>query len=189
MTMKEIRRMSRGSAGFTMIEVLVAVAIMAVLTLIGGAELFRQIERRKLMDNAQQASMLLRLARLDAVKTSSSGVVQVQLDPVFNRHLVLLSFSDRDRDGVHDAGEKQLGYFQITKGISVSTVGFAGDQAIYGSDGSMQTIGAFRFKNARDEEVEVAVPASTGVKVVLRKKVGPDDYREQGEGGVSWTWK
>ena len=195
MATEEIRRVPRrGGAGFTLIEVLVVLALAAVLAAIGAAELYRQIPRRKLVSAARETSLLLRLARLEAVKTSTSGVVRIQLDPVLNRHLVVLSFTDNDRDGQWDAGEPQLGYFELARGISVTeVVGFTPaapyPQAVFRSDGSILAVGAFRFKNERDEAVETAVPLPSGVKVVLRKKDSGGAWREQGEGGVSWTWK
>ena len=188
---------SGGSSGFTLIETLVVLCLAGVLAAIGAAELYRQIPRRKLVSTAQQTSMLLRLARLEAIKQSSAAVVRPQLDPVFNRHLVILSFADTDQDGQWDAGEPQLGYLELPKSISVSEVVDLTppnppgpyNQAVFKSDGSIQKEGAFRFRNERGEELEVRVPLPSGVKVVLRKKDSGGDFREQGEGGVSWSWK
>jgi prepilin-type N-terminal cleavage/methylation domain-containing protein len=192
---RRILRDGRG-AGFTLIETLVVLCLAAILAAIGAAELYRQIPRRKLVSTAQQTSMLLRLARLEAVKTSSACVVRIQRDPVLNKHLVVLSFVDDDRDGQFDSAEPQLGYLELSPGISVSeVVGFteptpAGlyNQATFGSDGSIRAVGAFRFRNERGETIEAAVPLPSGVKVVLRKKDAGGAWREQGEGGVSWTW-
>lgn len=185
------------SSGFTLIETLIVVCLAGILAAIGAAEIYRQIPRRKLVSSVQQTSMLLRLARLEAIKTSSAGVVKVQLDPVFNRHLVVLSFADTDRDGQRDEGEPQLGYLELARGISVAeVVGLTPppppglyNQAVFGSDGSIQTVGAFRFRNERGEEMEAAVPLPSGVRVVLRKKDSGGAWREQGESGVSWSWK
>jgi prepilin-type N-terminal cleavage/methylation domain-containing protein len=185
-----------GRAGFTLIELLIVIALMGILAAIGGAEIYRQLPRRKLMATTQQTALLMRLARLEAVKTSSSGVVRIQLDPVFNQHLVVLAFSDRDRDGQWDGGEPQLGYFELPRSIIVfGVVGFSAqsppglhNQAVFGSDGSILAVGSFQFANERSERMEVAVPASTGIKVVVRKQDSGGVWREQGEGGTSWSW-
>jgi len=60
---------------------------------------------------------------------------------------------------------------------------------VFESNGSIRTTGSFRFRNERGEELEVKVPLPSGVKVVLRKKDSGGAWREQGEGGVSWSWK
>jgi len=184
----------RGRAGFTLIETLIVLCLAGVLAAIGAAEIYRQIPRRKLVSTVQQTSMLLRLARLEAIKNSSSAVVRIQRDPVFNKHWVVLSFTDSDLDEQWDADEPQLGYFQLAPGISVLGVtGFSTstpfNQAVFKNDGSIKANGAFQFRNERDEKLQVEVPLPSGLKVVLKKQDAGGSWREQGEGGVSWSWK
>lgn len=77
--------------GFTLLEMLVIVAILGVIMLIGLPTLFELVQRSKMEGTVQGVSNLMRLARLEAIKQGAPVVVRLDLDNGF-----VSAFVDRD---------------------------------------------------------------------------------------------
>jgi prepilin-type N-terminal cleavage/methylation domain-containing protein len=197
--------------GFTLIEMLVVLAILFTAVMIGLPYLSSQLERGKLIGTASQASGLMRLARMEAIKRSQCAMVAI--DAAQGK---VSAFSDRDGDCRPGAGDVLLAEVALTKGVNLtapdgatgnaSVKGFTAwgggaSLAVFQSDGSVADTGAFRFqglelggRKANYLEVNVA-PAATA-RIELRKWRGPDsgsgvnddaNWLANGDGG-SWTW-
>jgi prepilin-type N-terminal cleavage/methylation domain-containing protein len=182
---------SPGPAGFTLIELLIVLALMSVLMFLSVPPLFQMIQRQKILGAVQQTSMAMRLARLEAIKTSTSTVVQA--DPQAG---TLLAYDDLDQNLKRDAGEAQIFTMPLPRGVSFGTaqgltpppVPQTVPLAVFRSNGSIRNLGAFRFVNTKGDQLEVRVMTQNGAQIKLLMEQN-GTWVEQGEGGKSWVWK
>lgn len=201
------RRVARGIAAFTLVELLIAMTVGAVMITLGMPALNRFIARSKLQGQAQMLSVMVGRARNEAVTRGVETVVLFDGD-------TFQSFADLD--GI-TAADPPDGEFNPVAGSAhrttdwqlelrpldeVVTLAAPGSQAvvdgmvnadrpdgriIFNPDGSLFSTGSFRLADPRGNFLEVAVgPRATG-QVTLRKWDG-EAWREQGEQGVSWEW-
>lgn len=199
----------RGHRGFTLIELLVVLAVAMVLMLISIPSMFTAMHQGKLRGIAQETAVLMRQARLDAVKLSAQSVVRIVL-PAGDAPGHVEAFSDRNRDGMLTAGEPILGTLYLPTGIkfldppdgegSSSVDGFTVDPenasnpkvAVFVSDGSIKDEGAFRFADTYDNYLEVRVDPKATARIELlkaRQDGSAWKWYASGDGGEAWTWK
>jgi type IV fimbrial biogenesis protein FimT len=177
------------AAGFTLIELLVALAIMGVLMAIGVPNLYAFIQRQKILGITQQTAIAFRLARLEAIKTSTNAVVMFDTDLG-----AVVAFNDTNGNKVLDASEKRVAVMQIPKGIGYAPSGLTAaavtsnpNIALFSSNGSVAAIGGFRFNNAKGDQLEARLLDKATARVQIVKLQG-SLWVAQGEGGVSWKW-
>lgn len=199
--------------GFTLIEVLVVLAILAMITLMAAPYLATQIQRSKLIGAANQAVGVLRMARMDSIKNSQCAMVLI--DPSLGQ---VQAFSDRDADCVPSAPDVKIGEMVLPKNVTftapgdkaaaLSVKGFttrAGNpnMAVFRGDGSIRDVGAFRFQarelgGRKANWLEVNVDPAATARIELRKWKGPDNpddaalnndlnWHANGDGG-NWKW-
>lgn len=190
--------------GFTLVEMLVVLAIMSIAVLLAAPFLTKQIQRSKLIGVAQQAAGMMRLARMDAIKTSRCGMVLI--DPDGRRMEVL---SDRDNNCLPSAPDERLSELVLPNGVSFASPCGADaasvrqltpraglpSVAVFRGDGSALAGGAFRFMavelgGASPNYLEVFLWPAATARVQVRKWKGGDcndDWHANGEGG-SWKW-
>lgn len=180
--------------GFTLVELTVALAVLAVIVLITVPSFFHVQARRKLAGTAEQAAGLLRKARYDAIRHNRP--VTVALD---GGERVL--FIDRDGDQAFDAAEAREGHVVLPTGIDPGgppgdAAAVAGFTALGGSlpaavlepTGRLRGAGGgFRLRDARGNFLEVRVADPATALVVLRKWQD-GGWRRQGETGETWRW-
>ncbi len=189
------RRSSR--RGFTLIELIVVMMVLAMLVTIGFPALQNQIRRSKMMGIATETTNGLRLARYQAIKNSRSTVYS--LNPA-NREI--LSWVDDNDDGILDAGEEVLIRTTLRAGLYVMNPpgsmggpieGFNGTTMVrFNADGSVDAIGAYRFADdavAVDARnfLEVGVRPRSVARVEIRKWDGAA-WWGQDEGTNPWVW-
>jgi type IV fimbrial biogenesis protein FimT len=188
-------------AGFTLIEALIVMVILLILLLIGAPPLFTTMRQGKIRGSAYETVTLMRLARMDAIRHSAQGVVEVvPADPDAGQLAAVRAFSDRNANGVMDAGEPEIGRHQLpnrvehrSPGGGPSVTGFAGSagRAIFRGNGAAVDVGAFRFADTHDNFLEVRVVSTAGRIEVRKCRVCEDDndadWFAQGE-GWSWEW-
>jgi prepilin-type N-terminal cleavage/methylation domain-containing protein len=201
-----------GERGFTLIELIVVLAILLMAMVLGAPYLFTQIQRSKLIGTANQTVGLMRVARLEAIKRSSTGVVEI--DPARN---LVRGYVDANVSLTYDAGDILLAEVPLPKSITFTEpggatglasirgfalVGGGPPKAVFQSDGSLSNTnpGAIRLcgqeaqgRGANYLEVNVASLATA--RIEIRKYKGPDvdlDWYANGEGatgtGRAWTW-
>jgi hypothetical protein len=152
---------------------------------------------------AQEVTVLMRQARLDAIKTSAQAVVQIVPPTDASDPGHVLAFSDRDSDGKLDAGEPVLGNLPLPNGVTFedcknnvdknSVDGLSPDpdgganMAIFQRDGSISEIGGFRFNDFNDNCMEVHVEPKATARIETRKWNG-SQYVPAGNNGETWTW-
>jgi prepilin-type N-terminal cleavage/methylation domain-containing protein len=187
--------------GFTLIEMLVVLAILSIAAMFSIPYLSAQIQRSKLLGVASQVSGLMRLARLDAIKYSRCAAVGIDLAA-----RKVNAYSDRDSDCLPDPGE-EIGEVILPNSVvfgapgnvtgAASVDGFsdwAGNpkMALFRSDGSIDKIGAFRFQSQQlgsgdINYLEVNVSPAATARIALRKWESTAFVENDGTG--VWKWK
>lgn len=197
----------RSPSGFTLIEMLVVMALMIILLLFAVPALQTTMRQGKLRSAATDATSLMRLARLEAIRRSCTTLVRIVESPP-----QVEGFTDCDEDGKADDDKPILGRFPLATGVHLmappnlegkdSVEGFSADPnggdanvAIFQPDGSIDEIGGFRFGDDVGNFLEVWVEPEATARIEIRKcrlctDAGNEaDWYAQGAGGEAWTWK
>jgi prepilin-type N-terminal cleavage/methylation domain-containing protein len=193
----------RGPRGFTLIEMLVVMSLMLVLIALGIPALQTALHQSKIRGIVQEVTVLMRQARLDAVKSSTQAVVQIIPSTGAGDPGHVLAFSDRDSNGQLGAGEPVLGNFALPTGVVFENCKKSADKssvdglstdpnggpniAIFRRDGSITDIGGFRFNDPYDNCMEIHVEPAATARIEVRKWNG-SAYVPSGDNGKAWTW-
>jgi prepilin-type N-terminal cleavage/methylation domain-containing protein len=194
----------RGRRGFTLIELLVVMALMLALVGLGIPALQLALHESKIRGIATEVTVLMRQARIDAIKNSGQAVVQIVPSTGAGDPAHVQAFSDTNSDNQLTAGEKVLGNVPLPTGISFvdcdgvtdknSVKGFSDDPlggpkvAIFQRDGSVKDVGAFRFGDPYGNAMEIQVdPAATARIEVLKCEAGL--YVSNHDNAKAWTWQ
>ena len=193
-------------AGYTLLEIMVVVAIIGIVSLMGLPALQNFILRAKHEGAARQISMLMHRAKMEAVLQSVPTVVSVD-----TANETVTAFADINEDGdfafnpLAGADYKTTDYqiggtYRLPSGVDFLAPGAeavvdaffdvswnTANVAVFGSDGSVRETGAFRTGDLEGNFLEVAVEPKATAKVQIRKWDGTN-FLAQGEGGKTWEW-
>jgi prepilin-type N-terminal cleavage/methylation domain-containing protein len=198
--------------GYTFIELVIALAILALIVLIGYPSLHKMIARSQLRSLAQEIAVLLRQARLEAIGRGAPAVVRID---VTGRELT--AFVDIDDAGGNPGADLVYtprsgvarGTTDYVVGVRLLDVPLGGPSAdpspvagftdpgdgpriVFQPDGSVADSGGLRYGDARGNYLEVGVrPATTGRIEVRKWDRDAGTWRERGRtasGGTTWTW-
>ncbi len=198
--------------GFTLLEVLVVLAILGIALTIGLPALSRMITRAKLTANARETATLLQRARLEAIKRRVQTVVLA--DPTAG---TVTAFADvdgvtaddppdlllnpvaselsRDTDykirTVELSGRVQMagpGAQPAVDGLSVDPKGHR--VAVFEPTGAAASVGGMRFADpAGLNFLEVRIePAGTGRIEIRKWNRDKTAWLGRREGGIPWEW-
>jgi prepilin-type N-terminal cleavage/methylation domain-containing protein len=203
----------RGQSGFTLIEMLVVLALMAALMFFSIPAILPVIHQSKLTGIANEVKSLMFLARLNAIKYSSQAVVRIIPADAVNPIPQVQAFADRNSDGQFNAGEPILASFYLPKGITFTAPGGATDAAsvdtfspdpggatlphivIFQSNGSLpdncagaiKCAGAFRLADPNGNYLEGRIPSyTTPIPKLLKWDGGA--WRAKGDNKETWQW-
>ena len=183
----KISEPDRGRSGFTLIELLVVLAVAMILMAITIPSLWTAMHQAKMRGIAQETIVLLRQARMDAIKNSSQAVVRILPGAAAGNREAVEAFSDRNSDGKLTAGEPILGrterptggYFKAPPELyGVDSVdGLSKDPesdalphvAIFQSSGAIAAVGAFRFGDTYGNFLEIRMQPAATAQLELRK--------------------
>lgn len=209
-TMKRHQAASR-QRGFTMIEMLVVLALMALLMTFAIPSLLTTLRQGKVRGAANEAATLMRLARLEAIKRSCPTLVRI-LPADGGNPQRLEGIVDCDSNGVQDDGIPPLVGVVLPARVSflappdlagvASVAGFSPDPndpaaanvAIFRGDGSVPELGAFRFGDQAGNFLEVRVEPAATARIEVRKCLlctdadVDDDWKANGDDGKAWKW-
>ncbi|HEX3527478.1 MAG TPA: GspH/FimT family protein [Thermoanaerobaculia bacterium] len=207
--MNALHRARRRAAGFTMIEMLLVLLLMGILLVLVMPSFLNSIQHQKLLGITQQTAILMRLARLQAIKTASNSVVQID-----TAKGTVTAFTDLNGNQTFDsATEPLLGQITLPKGVSFMAVDrFTSPPtpavAVFHADGSVSCPaadlqctttthpGAFGFQDVRGDQLEACAMTKTSGRIVLMKfdatnltdaGCGPH-WEPNGEGAKAWKW-
>lgn len=154
-------RPDRVQTGFTMVEVMVVVAIMGI-SMLAALPAFRgYLQSNRVNDTAREMSGRLRQARQSAV---AEGIPRIVSWDFAGGSYVIVR--DNNADGQAQAGEPQLGPFTLSEGLVLSSkVGeaFTADKIVFGPNGSASETGTLVLANEAGYSLELTVLAPTGL--------------------------
>ena len=210
-----MREHRSSQTGFTLVELVVVIAILALVVGLGAAALEKLLLRSKLESIARETQTLFQVARFEAIKRNQPAVVGVDVrNGVAAGTNEVAAFIDADGDLLHDANEIVLGNYGLpsfvelggpnpdnekAEDLTSSPTPGALALAVFEVDGSIRDIGAYRLMHRRGscpasnwEEcnyLELRIQPAATARVTLRKwDVDEAAWLEQGEQGKSWDW-
>lgn len=193
-----------GNRGFTLIEALVVLAIVSVLLMLTVPSMMTTLRQSKIRGIAQETAVLMRLARLDAIKRSTCASVRI-LDATPGQVRRVEAAGDPDCDPATPA-TRVISTFPLPTGVffrepgggewDASVEGFTDDpnadppMAFFERDGSIRDTGAFRFADVPGNYLEVRVAPAATARVETRKwRPAATAWQASGDGGKAWDWK
>ncbi len=193
--------------GFTMIELLVTIVIIAVLALLGYPALLNMLERQKMISTSHEMASVMRLARLTAVRQG----VDIKVTADYPTR-TLTAYRDLDNNNVCDPTDETVATAALPKNVSfwgppdlasggAAASTFTNATVTFQSAGSVSAGsftaddkgGGFRLRGRDPDYFEVGVEAqsrATG-RISIRKWGGGDlenDWWQNGEAGHKWVW-
>ncbi|HEX9669485.1 MAG TPA: prepilin-type N-terminal cleavage/methylation domain-containing protein [Thermoanaerobaculia bacterium] len=203
-------------AGFTLVELLITLALMAILMLIAVGPLDKFMHRGKIEGIARQTSSLMYRARFEAIQRSVPA--RVVADGPNHQVFGYVEMSN-PLNAVFDAGvDRELGRYELPAGVSFlaksgaenddnamwNMLGPAGAQwvefdgsgaVVEATDAVQDMLPAVRLADTRENYLEVHLATRATGRVELRKwdDGAPADaygtqYVTQGQYGRSWEW-
>lgn len=193
-------------AGFTLVELLIVLAIAILIIALGVPNLLDLIARQRLEGQARDLAALAHRARQEALVRGMPAVLEVDgssFRAFVDLHGATLTAPP---DGLFNPqpgaplqgtdfviGDRQLDARLALAGpgsqagVDGFTVVDGQRKAVFEPDGSIRATGAIRIADHRGNYLELrAEPRATG-RVGLYKWDG-SAWRANGEGGKSWTW-
>jgi prepilin-type N-terminal cleavage/methylation domain-containing protein len=147
-----------GEAGFSLIELLVVVAIMTAVLAASIPSLRSHTESVNLMKGTEALAGTLKLARQRAVPTSNDVVVV--FDTAGGTYYL---YEDADGDGTYDTGETRSGTYDVPKRVTIDAVSFAGDTVTFSPTGAASETGSIVLVNTRDRARRIDLTAAAGL--------------------------
>ena len=141
----------RNSSGFTVIELMVIIAIVATLAAIAIPNFIGWLPKRHLQSSASDVQAAINLAKMTAIKENTN--VDLEFDP--NTEKYKISYTDLDRDGnpfLRTFRDKRL-----SPGINLQSTDFTDNKLTFTSRGLAMEGGDIILKNKRGEERKINV--------------------------------
>ena len=204
-------RMRNPHNGFTLVEIIVGVAVIGVLFAIGTPIALRAIHTAKVSSVGYNCNVLVRKAKSEAIKKNSPVVVQYD-----SAAEVLTAFVDRHGTSIDDppdfaynpaagqsptATDHEVAQCELPGGLSWGgpasdpsiVVGFTlvntERLAILEPQGSIRDIGTFRFGDERGNYLAIQIaPTATARVTLLKWDADTVKWRAQREEGKKWVW-
>lgn len=207
----------RSERGFTLLEILVVIAILGIVTSLSIPALLNAMRRSKIEGPVREVATLMQRARLEAIKRNRQTMVFAD-----QAREEITAFVDLDEDRVQDTGEEILARITLPFPVELKGAGSGNDLVavddfdipgfgpvpgpVFEPDGSALASGAIRFADDRNNALEVRVMSTASGRVEIRKWLddtmdmasdplanpGPTStgagWYAKGDAGRGWVW-
>jgi prepilin-type N-terminal cleavage/methylation domain-containing protein len=160
-TQSELTTMRKNS-GFTLVELMTTIAIIAVLASVAIPNMIAWLPDYRLRSGAAEMLSALQLARLTAIKENAH--VTVQFDTGSDEYLVFLDNGEgagEPGNGIQDGTEKALRSAKMVPDAQIDNVGFSGGLSRVSFTGRGLTkgfqVGTVRLENSKGHQKEIVV--------------------------------
>ncbi|GAB3355125.1 GspH/FimT family pseudopilin [Lysobacter tyrosinilyticus] len=178
-------RSLRGRSGFTLVELLITVAIMAILVTLATPALTALINGNRLRAAANETIAIFQSARFEAIRANRRTVVCMSADP--NAAVPAcgaagatgwIAFVDADRNGQYAAAEPLLRRATVASGVKLLGSAAFGSGITFNSDGMARDVGGnlltavvgVCLPTTKPQENESDVSISSGSRILLSRK-------------------
>lgn len=135
----------RNASGFTLMELMIAVAVISILAAVAIPNYISWLPKRYLQSSAVDVQHAIHLAKSTAIRESRDVVLA--FDPANENYL---AFVDTDEDGSQDADERTIRNRPMSPGIDLQGTDF-GDTLTFNSQGLADGSGDITLINGRGE--------------------------------------
>ena len=149
----------RNARGFTMLELMIALAVIAILAAIAVPNYIGWLPKRHLRSSAIDVQAAIQLAKMTAIRENTN--VSLKFNPGSENYQ---AFVDADADGSPDAGIFRSK--EMSPGIDLTGTGFASDTITFNSRGLAFAAGQVNLSNKLGQNLTVDV-ALSGVTRIL----------------------
>jgi len=172
----------RGKAGFTLVELLVVLAIGMILALVSYPELAKYYTRSQLEGTAQQLALMAQKARYQAIRTGQT--TSICADTATKQVTGKLGATDN-------------AWFTLPKAVNFGapspqlgiTLTVTPNCFTFNPDGSVGEVGSFRLADNNANYLELRIDPQATARVQVRKWNDTDNaWYTRNQGGKAWEW-
>ena len=162
------------SPGFSLIELVVVLALIMIAAVLGFPTLRAVLHRSKTAGCAQQISVAMQQARFEAIKKGTPVTLAISGGAL-----------------VSTSGGATLSRVNPPSWVSFeASRGFGGTNTVsFQSDGSVDATGAFRIVDGWGNHLEIAVEPQATARIEVRMKDASGVYSTEGTGGKAWSFQ
>lgn len=111
----------RCERGFTLLEIIAVIMVIALLVTIGYPILWRSLVRAELMSEVNMIQQASSVARIHAIKQASRVALKILDDNALQEGGVVIAWVDRNEDGVNnESAADQVGRWTLKNGFNLA---------------------------------------------------------------------
>jgi prepilin-type N-terminal cleavage/methylation domain-containing protein len=114
-------RFRRCERGFTLLEILAVIMVIALMVTIGYPILWRSLVRAELLGEVNMIQQAASVARINAIRKSGRVTLKILDDNALQEGGVVIAWVDRNEDGVNnEPADDQVGRWRLKNGFNLA---------------------------------------------------------------------